>query len=199
MAKTEPPALPPPSSPQAGGPRRDARTEEGRSRRAARRESGSQSRIPAIVFWLLGAALLFRIVTAVTQHNRPEQGVGLVRWQPLASAAAVAQKGERPVLYDFTAAWCLPCRRLDGEGWGDSHVAALVNDAFLPTRVVDRQTEEGKNSPLTSELQRRYAVNAFPTLVVADASGREVARMEGYAGKDRLVAFLEDARKKSGK
>jgi thioredoxin-related protein len=50
-----------------------------------------------------------------------------------------------------------------------------------------------------AELQQRYSVTAFPTLVVADPSGRELARMEGYMGKERLAKFLEEAGKKAGK
>ena len=68
--------------------------------------------------------------------------------------------------------------------------------SFVAARVVDREKEEGKNTPLVDELQRRYSVRAFPTLIAADASGREVARMEGYGGRERLVQFLESAQKK---
>ena len=63
-------------------------------------------------------------------------------------------------------------------------------------RVVDRQREDGRNTPAIDELQRRYAVNAFPTLVVVDGSGQAVARAEGYGGKMRLTAFLDAARPK---
>ena len=35
-------------------------------------------------------------------------GVGLVRWQPREKAAALARASGKPILYDFTAAWCAP-------------------------------------------------------------------------------------------
>ena|SRR5215471_82672 len=160
--------------------------------------SGSQSRIPAILFWILAAAVVFRVATGVRgSKEESSSAAGLVRWQLLESTAGAPQG--KPLLYDFTAAWCAPCHRLDEEGWSDPEIAKLVNDGFVPVRVVDRQREDGKNTSTIDELQRRYAVNAFPTLVVVDGSGQPFARTEGYGGKTRLTAFLEDARRKGAR
>jgi thiol:disulfide interchange protein len=161
--------------------------------------SGPQSKLPAILFWLVVAALAFRIVTAVAGRGTKETdaGAGLVKWRPHEKVAAAARGEGKPVLYDFTAAWCQPCHRLDTEGWGDARVASLVNDSYLPARIVDRGREDGKNTPAIDALQQRYSVRAFPTLVVADADGREIAKVEGWAGKERLVKFLEESRGKA--
>jgi thiol:disulfide interchange protein len=164
-----------------------------------RPREGSQSRIPSILFWILGAAVVFRVATAFTHRGPAEETAGLVGWQPPETAIAFAARQGRPVLYDFTAAWCAPCHRLDQEGWTDSKIAGLVNSGFLPVRVVDRQREDGKNTPLIDELQRRYSINAFPTLLVVEASGKEIARSEGYGGKAQLVLFLEEARQKAAR
>ena len=149
---------------------------------------------------IFAAAVVLRLVTALV--DRPVKGgdgSGLVTWQPLASAATVAASSGRPVLYDFTAAWCPPCHRLDAEAWGDAGIAGEVSRLFVPARVVDRQREDGRNPPAIEQLHQRYHVNVFPTLVVADAAGREIARMEGYPGRANLQEFLADARKKTGR
>ncbi|HYB52597.1 MAG TPA: thioredoxin family protein [Thermoanaerobaculia bacterium] len=158
---------------------------------------GPQASFPAILLGLLAAAVLLRIVAGFTAPKGPsDSGLGLVKWQQLESTASQAGRQGKAILYDFTAAWCAPCHILDQEGWGDQRIAAIVTDHFVAARVIDREREDGKNTPLVDELQKRYAVRAFPTLIAADASGREIARMEGYGGRDRLVKFLEDAGKK---
>ncbi|MFY9549829.1 MAG: thioredoxin family protein [Thermoanaerobaculia bacterium] len=156
----------------------------------------SQSRLSSILLLALLAAVLFRAVTAVMDRAEKDKG-GLVQWEPREKAAALSQAAGRPILYDFTAAWCGPCKLLDRD-WNDPAVAGKVNASFVPARVVDRQREEGRNSPDVSELERRYEVTGFPTLVVAAADGRMIAKHEGYRGRAALLLFLEEAKKGPG-
>jgi thioredoxin-related protein len=58
--------------------------------------------------------------------------------------------------------------------------------------------EEGRNPGWIDELQRRHRVGAFPTLVVTTPDGREIAMAQGYAGKQKLIEFLESSRVKAG-
>lgn len=161
------------------------------------RRTGPQARVPMLLLIFAAAALLYRLATGIADRGAGETGAGLVTWRPMISAPRAASATAIPVLYDFTAAWCPPCRRLDAEGWNDITIARRVNIEFVPVRVMDRQREDGKNIPAIDALQRKYRITSFPTLIAADASGSELARMEGYAGKDRLETFLNEVRKKT--
>ena len=103
----------------------------------------------------------------------------------------------KPILYDFTAAWCPPCHRLDAEGLSDPQIASLISSAFELSRVVDRRREDGKNPRAIDELEGRYSVGGFPTLVVATPDGRPIARLVGYPGRNSLLQFLREASRKT--
>jgi thiol:disulfide interchange protein len=166
--------------------------------RVPRPVSGPQTRLPRILLSIAAAAVAFRIVTVITERTRTaDGGAGLVVWQTAASATPLSQKSHKPILYDFTAAWCVPCHQLDTEGWKNPAVARSVGARFVATRIVDRQREDHRNPEAIEELQHRYNISAFPTLVVADASGREIARMEGFRGLENLQSFLDDAAEKA--
>jgi len=165
---------------------------------------GSQSRLSAAIFFVLLAALLFRVVSGVANrgsgHAEPSADAPpLVRWSSLDSVPAASAASGKPVLYDFTAAWCGPCHRLDAEGWGDATLASLASDGFVPARVVDREREEGKNPPRVAELQQKYSVQAFPTLIAAAPDGTEIGRLEGWGGPESLRRFLEESKAKASR
>jgi thiol:disulfide interchange protein len=159
--------------------------------------SGSRS-VSAALFWVLAAAVALRVATFLAEKRPAEKGhATLIHWVAHEEAPATSRSVSRPILYDFTAAWCPPCHLLDREGWNDPNVAALVNRSFVPARVVDRLREEGRNRPELDSLQRRFEVSAFPTLVVASADGGEIAKFEGYRGREALVEFLKEALEKA--
>jgi thiol:disulfide interchange protein len=138
------------------------------------------------------AAALFRIVTGVMDRGPGENG--LIRWEAREKTRALSQAGGRPILYDFTAAWCGPCKLLDRD-WNDAGVAEKVNASFVPARIVDRVREDGRNAPDVAEMIQRYEISGFPTLVAAAPDGTMIAKLEGYRGRAALLEFLEQASK----
>src|SRR2546426_499559 len=81
----------------------------------------------------------------------------------------------RLVLYDFSAAWCGPCRQMAAEVFADETSARKLGAMFVPVHVVDRAREDGRNQPDVQALEDRFRIEAFPTLVVyAPDTGRHV-------------------------
>ena len=83
-------------------------------------------------------------------------------------------KAATPVLLDFSAPWCQPCKRLEPEL--EKLAAQLAGKAAFYTINVD----EAPN--LTAQLQ----VMGVPTVILL-VNGQEAARTVGYQPRPRLL------------
>ncbi len=80
-----------------------------------------------------------------------------------------------PVLIDFSAVWCAPCKMLD------PLVQQLAEEWEGLIKVYKMDADE------SSELVARYQVMSVPTLLLF-SNGKVVERLAGYHPKDRLAA-----------
>ena|SRR5436309_2010864 len=154
---------------------------------------GPSRRLPLLLLVLAAALLVARIGTGIWEQRNPPELPDRVRWRPVAAAEAESRAFDRPILYDFSAAWCGPCKLMSAEVFADERAAHTLGSTFVPVRVVDRSREDGRNSPEVQALQDRFQVEAFPTLVLyAPETGRHET-ITGYAGRDELIQRLTQA------
>src|SRR5438132_1713594 len=114
--------------------------------------------------WLLAltmALIAVRVVLLCFGHygtNKP-QSVSQLQWTEVADTSQIAAaKKNRWVLYKFCASWSEPCRRLDSEVFLNHNVADLARSSFFTVKVTDKLKENGSNSALVSELEKRYHI-----------------------------------------
>ena len=166
------------------------------------RDAGSSRPWPRILMIAAGALLVARIGTGIWEQQHPSAALEsagqaaareLVQWQPLASAEAAAHAQHKPILYDFSAAWCGPCKLMSAEVFADAKAAEQINTRFVPVRIVDRTQEDGRNVPEVQALQDRFRIDAFPTLVLYSPETGRHESMTGFGGRDRMMVELTQA------
>ena len=159
--------------------------------------TGSPRRDPVLLLAVAALLLMLRVVLgfheAQPQPAPPAgalSGADAVRWRTLEAGLAESGATNRPILYDFTAEWCPPCRAMQRQLFADPQAAAEIEIRFVPVRVLDRQREEGRNAGWVDSLHAHYRVNSFPTLIVAGVDGHESTRIEGFMGRDATLGLL---------
>jgi len=132
---------------------------------------------------LASAGLL--IVGMSQLPSRTGAGVQLP-WEPYGEAAVeqVLAAGE-PLVLDFYADWCAPCKELERKTFSDPAVAARLE------RFARFKVDLTQDNPETDAIRRRFGVLGVPT-VAFFVHGQEVAsaRLTGFEPPERFLARL---------
>lgn len=107
-------------------------------------------------------------------------------------ALKTAQSQNKLVFLDIYATWCGPCKMLKQYTFTDAKVGEFFNKNFINVSV---DGEKGVGPGLAE----KFAIEGYPTLIVADASGKPVLVTAGYLPSDVLLNFANEALKRNGK
>ncbi|WP_165700756.1 thioredoxin family protein [Alienimonas californiensis] len=102
-----------------------------------------------------------------------------------AALAESAHSGE-PLLVDFAAAWCPPCRLMDEKTWSDPTVRKAVTADVIPVKL-------DVGNAAAQAASDDYDVAYLPTLLLLNPAGEEVART-GFVDAAGLLEFLDENR-----
>ena len=89
-------------------------------------------------------------------------------------------KSDKPVLLDFWAEWCGPCRMV---GPVVEQIAETHSDKI---KVVKLNVDENQ------DIAMKYGIQSIPSLMVFN-KGKEVNRTVGAAPKDTYLKFINDS------
>ena len=115
----------------------------------------------------IGVACLILAANLSFSHVFKGPGVDWKPYSPAILRQAVTQ--QKPVIIDFSADWCSPCRRLDETTFHHPELVALARKEFIMVKVdLTRET-----SPQYQDIVRQYGVKGVPTVVFLTKAGQE--------------------------
>lgn len=114
---------------------------------------------------------------------------------PKAQEKAKAEK--KLVLIDFTGSdWCPPCKNLHKTVLTAPEFLAFAKDNLVLVDIdfPNSKPQSAELKAANKELAKKFAVTGYPTVIVLDASGKELFKKVGYGGTP-AKAYVADLAK----
>jgi thiol:disulfide interchange protein DsbD len=112
----------------------------------------------------------------------PQTGSGSL----IDAALARARAESRPMIVDFTAAWCVACKEMEKTTFNDQRVRQEAG-RFLALRVDATDIDE----PRVKATMTERTVLGLPTLILFGSNGTEAQRFNRKVEADELLGALE--------
>jgi len=106
-----------------------------------------------------------------------------IQWyKDVQQASAVARITDKPMMIEFWADWCAPCKIMENEVYSDARVATALKEKMVAVRI---------HFDLQKDLVRQYNVEAIPNIIFTDSWGTEFVRHRGIIEADDLAAVID--------
>jgi thiol:disulfide interchange protein len=158
---------------------------------------GTQRDIPRGFVAIVLALAALRIAVETGWLGLPgSRRADLVAWSEPSVAEKRSMDEGKPMLIDFDADWCGPCRELDAVSWHDPEIADRIGRAFVAARVTSSSAPAGDTED-GDAWRERFGVQAFPTLVVVVPGSERPLLRTGYCSPEQVRELLDRAEMES--
>jgi thiol:disulfide interchange protein DsbD len=147
--------------------------------------------------WLrTGAGVLGLVMATLFIGSWVMRGPGVVSQPYSDELLSEAQRLGKPVIIDFYADWCAPCRELEEITFHDSEVVKQAKQDFIMIKVDLTR----KGNPVHERLLQDYGVKGVPTVVFLDGQGKERLdlRLVDFLPPDKFLIRMAEAKKADG-
>jgi len=123
-----------------------------------------------------------------------------------AKIVKTAQASGRHIIVDTYATWCEPCKRMDAEVFTDKKAGDYINANFIAVKVqLDQTASDGEREKAwydtAREMQEKYQIKAFPTILFFSPDGKLSGRSLGYKNPEQFIDiarnFIEPGKKET--
>jgi thioredoxin-related protein len=170
----------------------------------ARSDTYPTQEIPRYLLVLFGLSTCFCLLSFFLPplpFAKFSEAEDLVPWHPLSDGVKLAVIKNKPALFFFTTDNLDTSKKLVRECFSDEDLAAAINDMTIPTRVVDKMKEHGRNPENIALAEKQFMQGTIlPQLVVVPPdqlegtiTAKTFAYVSGDCNKQAIYKLLEIA------
>jgi len=143
-------------------------------------------RITRYTCGVLATVGILLILPSFAGPRKPESK-GIPWLRSMVQAKKRAAKMGKPILADYYAEWCPPCKEMLATTYKDKVVIERAK-RFVPVLIDIDKDEKDANAA---------GIEAVPTVVFCNSKGKEILRSTGYHDAKTFLALMAEAEKKA--
>jgi thiol:disulfide interchange protein DsbD len=145
----------------------------------------SMSRVFPTVKKIVGGILIGAAILVLWPGPESAPGIHWMPYDPNTISRGAVEK--RPLILDFYADWCSPCKALEKKVFRDPEVVALSRE-FLTVRV-----DLTRHHPQQEEILKRYNIRGVPAILFMNSQGIEerALRIQSFVGPGEMLKRMK--------
>lgn len=100
-----------------------------------------------------------------------------------------ALSSNQPIIIDFYADWCIPCKELDALTFSDASVISESKRFFNIKADMTKST-----NPEVEKLRNDFKIVGVPTVLIINSEGKEVNRITGFLSAQEFLSIIQQVR-----
>lgn len=128
------------------------------------------------------AGLMFALALPFFAQTVFAQDAEIHWFKNLDEAVAAAQQNNQPILIDFWADWCGPCKIMDAQVYSNPALVEAFREKMIGLRI---------HYDLQPDVVRKFSVPALPYLIFADSNGTELLHHRGLLEPAEMAAVIK--------
>lgn len=140
---------------------------------------------------LFAKLFVFLILAGGLAYSAPAT---MVHWMTYNEALAKAQKEPKLILVDLYADWCVPCRIMDKNVYGDPTISAILNTKFYAVKLdADSQDTikcDGIKNTIQNCFHQVWELTALPSFVLVAPKGMSILTVTDSMSPQEMLELL---------